>query len=87
MLLLDPHLHLNCAFILRFSSEAPVFSDCDSVVFYRSELADYEEQQEQRQIMLAEEQDRKRLEEWAKKHHHLISTTVQPGIYNSPFQP
>ena len=38
-------------------------------------------------MMIAEEKERKRLEQWARKHHHLISTEVQPGIYNSPFQP
>ena len=53
----------------------------------RSELTDYQEQQEQKQIMVAEEKERKRLEQWARQHHHLISTEVQPGIYNSPFQP
>ena len=59
----------------------------DKFYFLRSELADFEEQQEQKLMMIAEEKERKRLEQWARKHHHLISTEVQPGIYNSPFQP
>ena len=56
------------------------------VLFYRAELLEYEDQVLQKQQMDQEEDERRKLLDWARKHHHLVSTHVQPGIYNSPFQ-
>ena len=53
----------------------------------RNELAEYAEHQDMMRQIARETQDKKMLDEWAVKNHHLLSTTVIPGIYNSPYQP
>jgi hypothetical protein len=52
----------------------------------RKELDDYMQQQIEKQKLEAEGDRQKQSQEFLSRNHHLISTFVQPGIYNSPFK-
>ncbi|KAI0215949.1 hypothetical protein LSAT2_031977 [Lamellibrachia satsuma] len=52
----------------------------------RKELNNFAEQQEFLRQMRVEESERQRILNYAEHNHHLISTEVQPGIYNSPYK-
>ncbi|KAK6999774.1 spermatogenesis-associated protein 17 [Biomphalaria glabrata] len=53
----------------------------------RSELADFSEHQLAARTREEEKNERQRRQYEARRHHYLVSTVVQPGIYNSPFLP
>jgi len=53
----------------------------------RSELAEYSEQQDAARKREEEKQEMHRRKMEARRQHYLVSTEVQPGIYNSPFLP
>lgn len=53
----------------------------------RQELAEYAENQEVARKRAEEKKEKERKEHEARKNHYLLSTTVMPGIYNSPFLP
>ncbi|KAH9515105.1 spermatogenesis-associated protein 17 [Bulinus truncatus] len=53
----------------------------------RSELAEFSEHQIAARKREEEKNEQQRKQYEAQKHHYLVSTIVQPGIYNSPFLP
>lgn len=53
----------------------------------REDLKEFEENQMHNRAKEAEKLIIESQTMWARKNHHLLSTTVQPGIYNSPFLP
>ncbi|PVD26298.1 hypothetical protein C0Q70_13969 [Pomacea canaliculata] len=53
----------------------------------RIELQEYIEHQTILHKRIQEERDKQMSEYNARKNHYLVSTYVQPGIYNSPFLP
>ncbi|WAR19152.1 SPT17-like protein, partial [Mya arenaria] len=54
---------------------------------YVNELDEYSEQQAQSRRRQLEAKEKVTQERLARKYHYLISTTVIPGVFNSPFQP
>uniref|UniRef100_A0A1I8IU60 Spermatogenesis associated 17 n=1 Tax=Macrostomum lignano TaxID=282301 RepID=A0A1I8IU60_9PLAT len=53
----------------------------------RSELAEQEEAMRREARKREEEETRRRLRAWAERHHYLVSTVVQPSVFNSPYRP
>lgn len=51
----------------------------------REEMKEFEENQMHNRVKLAERAIMEKQISWAQRNHHLLSTTAQPGIYNSPF--
>lgn len=53
----------------------------------RSELAEHAESMLREQRKREDDETRRRLHEWAERHHYLVSTVVQPSVFNSPYRP
>ena len=52
---------------------------------YRQEIDRLREEQMLEQTRCEIEDREMRLKQYASQNHHLISTIVQPGVYNSPY--
>ncbi|KAA3679995.1 uncharacterized protein DEA37_0004205 [Paragonimus westermani] len=52
--------------------------------YIRTQLTEYEHERDDHQQVTVETHEQDRLWEWAKLHHYVISTCVQPGVYNAP---
>lgn len=54
---------------------------------FRNELEDYAEQQQQMAEIKKDRDAKEALDTYARKNHYLLSTVVQPGVFNSPYKP
>ncbi|ELU08860.1 hypothetical protein CAPTEDRAFT_159316 [Capitella teleta] len=52
-----------------------------------NELEEYAEQQEQMTEIKKDIDQKKKLDTFSRKNHYLLSTVVQPGVFNSPYKP